>query len=171
MKVILIAAQSLDGKIAHAPDEPAMWTSKEDKRFFAEETKKHGVVIVGRKTYETIGRPLPERLNIVLTTHPIVEDNQEGVVEFTNAEPRKLIADLSKRGFLSVAVIGGASVYTQFLREGLVDELMITIEPKLFGRGIPFVEGLMRDVALELIATRRLNTHTLLLHYNVMAWS
>lgn len=167
MKVILIAAQTLDGKIAHAPDEPATWTSKEDKRFFVEETKKHGVVIMGRRTYATIGKPLPERLNIVLTKNPSAEDNQEGVIEFTNAAPRELLADLNRRGFPSVAVIGGASVYSQFLREGLVDELMISIEPKLFGGGIPLVEGLASDIALQLIEARKLNAHTLLLHYGI----
>jgi dihydrofolate reductase len=67
MKITMIMATTVDGKIAktstHFPD----WTSKEDKQFFAKESKKAGVIIMGGKTFDTFPRPLKERLNAVVT--------------------------------------------------------------------------------------------------------
>jgi dihydrofolate reductase len=66
MNVFIIAAISADGLIAKDSDEKSTaWTSKADKKFFSERTKKAGVVVMGRKTFDTIGKPLSERLNIV----------------------------------------------------------------------------------------------------------
>ena len=68
IKVILIAAISADGKIAERTDQNSLdWTSKEDTRFFIERTKQAGALIMGRKTFESIGKPLPGRINLILT--------------------------------------------------------------------------------------------------------
>ena len=81
MKVILIMAQTADGKIARASDELVDWTSKEDKRFFIDKTKEAGVMVMGSNTYRTIWRPLPGRLNVVLTSHPEAEKSESGETE------------------------------------------------------------------------------------------
>lgn len=60
-KVILLMAITLDGKIAKHTNQLAAWTSRADKKIFVSETKKAGVIIMGRTTYDTIGRPLPGR--------------------------------------------------------------------------------------------------------------
>ena len=66
MKCFIIAAVTADGYIAeNDAHSPFGWTSKEDKHRFIELTKEAGVVIMGSKTYATIGKPLKERLNII----------------------------------------------------------------------------------------------------------
>ena len=60
-------ALTLDGRIAKDSDHFPDWTEKADKKLFVQTTKRCGVMIMGSKTYDTIGKPLPGRKNIVLT--------------------------------------------------------------------------------------------------------
>lgn len=168
MKIIFFVAMTVNGKIAHASDELVDWTSKEDKQFFREETKKCGVMVMGGATYRTIGRPLPGRLNVVMTRTPDAAKNQEGLLEFTDKPPAALVEDIRGRGFSQIAVTGGAKIFAQFLEAGLCDEIAITIEPKIFGVGVNLFADMERDFALELIETRNLNPHVVLLRYRVV---
>ena len=161
MKVFIIAALSADGFIAHDADEFANWTSKEDKRLFVELTKRAGVMVMGGTTYRTIGRPLPGRKNVVYSRGTIDAD-----VDVTQELPQQLISRLSQEGFNEVAIIGGRSIYEMFLAAGAVDELYLTIEPVLFGRGIKLSE-LDMDMPMQLLDSRSLNENTILLHYRV----
>ncbi len=162
MKVILIAAMSVDGKIAESAEQNSLdWTSKEDTRFFIEKTKESGVVIMGSKTFNTIGRPLKDRRLIVMTYSP--EDYSVNGVEFTKQQPNELLARLKKEGHESVVVAGGSSVYSIFIREGLITDYFLTIEPVLFGKGVPFAHGFDR-VNLKLVNSTRLGEHSVLLH-------
>ncbi|HKZ34598.1 MAG TPA: dihydrofolate reductase, partial [Patescibacteria group bacterium] len=115
MKVIAIVASTLDGKIAKETSDNTSWTSREDKKFFQEETKKAGVLIMGRTTFDTIGRPLPGRKIFVLT-----KEKREHIgddVIFLNAPLKDVLLEIQKRGYKTVFISGGASVYTQFLKE------------------------------------------------------
>ncbi len=119
---------------------------------------------MGRKTFETIGKPLKGRRTIVLTrtipAHPI-----EGV-EYTSETPLALVSRLEKEGVSQLAVIGGSSVYGQYLVAGLVHELYLTVEPVLFGDGVPLASGFERT-ALILADVTRLGEQAVLLHYLV----
>jgi len=164
MIVTLIAAISADGKIAQRADQKSTdWTSKEDFDFFVSKTKEIGTVVMGRKTFETIGKPLRERRTIVMT-----RDRRGGVegVDYTGESPRELVERLSKDGVERLALCGGAQVYGAFLKEGLVDELYLTVEPVLFGEGVPFAVGFDR-VDLKLLETSMLGTQSVLLHFSL----
>jgi dihydrofolate reductase len=165
MKVVFFVAMTVNGKIAHASDELVDWTSPEDKQFFREETKKCGVMILGNATYKTIGRPLPGRLNVVMTRSPDTAKNQDGLLEFTDKPPAILVQDLKTRGFETIAVTGGAQIFAQFLEAGLCDELAITIEPKIFGTGVNIFNDFPRDISLKLLEARKLNENAVLLRY------
>jgi dihydrofolate reductase len=65
-----------------------------------------------------------------------------------------------------LALGGGASVYGQFLNAGLVTDVYLTVEPFLFGGGVPLAQGFDR-VALKLESVKQLNSQTILLHYSV----
>jgi len=162
MKVFLVAAVSADGFIARNTHELADWTSKEDKKVFVELTKRAGVMIMGRTTFDTIGRALPGRRTIVYSHHPI--DVPE--VEVTDESPVDLVARLRQEGYNELAVCGGSVVYGMFMEAGLVDELYLTIEPCLFGAGVPLLTGELQ-VQLKLLDTRQLNDNVLLAHYKV----
>lgn len=166
MKVTLIAAISADGKIAEKAEQSSLdWTSKEDTKFFIEKTKEAGTVVMGRKTFATINKPLKGRRVIVLTRDPSKETPMPGV-EFSNAEPIALVRQLESEGVAELALAGGASVYGQFLQAGLVTDVYLTIEPILFGGGVPLAQGFER-VPLKLESIKQLNPQTVVLHYIV----
>lgn len=169
MNLILMAAITVDGKIARGKTELANWTSKEDKDLFRSETKKHGVVIMGRSTFDTIKKPLPDRLNIIMTRDVADKQNIPNLLEYSSKAPSEIIKDIEKRGYATAVLAGGASIYKQFLNEGLITEIMVTIEPKIFGKGVNlFSDEEAREKNLELIEHRLLNTHSMFLHYKVI---
>lgn len=161
MTTFIIAALTADGFIAKHPKHLADWTSKEDKQFFTEMTKQAGVVVMGSNTYETIGRPLKDRLNIVYSR----EKQYEGV-EITQKPPRELLQDLGSRGYRKVAICGGSTIYTMFMEAGVVDKLYLTIEPIIFGSGMTlFTKELNEKLTLD--GVTKLGEHTILLEYTV----
>lgn len=165
MKVTLVAAVTLDGKIAAVEDQNSLdWTSKEDKRFFVRKTKEAGVLVMGRPTFETIGKPLPERLNVVMTRDASSFQNQPGVLEYSSASPKDVIDDLAGRGFEEVIIAGGAQIYSLFVDAGLVTDYFLTVEPILFGQGVPLVQGIP-VTRLKLVSSEKLGEHAMLLHY------
>ena len=105
MIISLIAAMAADRVIGMENAMP--WHLPADLAWFKRNTL-NKPVIMGRKTFESIGRPLPGRLNIVISSQP---GNHEGVTWVTSVEDA-----LSTAGSVEeVMVIGGGRVYTQFL--------------------------------------------------------
>jgi dihydrofolate reductase len=165
VKLILIMAMTADGIIGrtnhHFPD----WTCSEDKRMFKRVSQEAGVVVMGSRTFDTIGRALPGRLNVVMTRRPEQYEPAENLV-FWSSSPRSLIDHLDSKGFETVVLAGGATINSLFICDGLIDELYLTIAPKLFGRGLSlFAESL--DVDLELLEVRCLQAQTILLTYRI----
>src|SRR3989338_9031498 len=164
MIVTLIVATSLDGKIAELAAQSSLaWTSKEDLQFFVKKTKEIGTLVMGRKTFQTIGKPLKDRKMYVLS-YPGEENPTLEGVEVTTESPAQLADRLGREGVAGLAVCGGASVYSQFLSGGLVDEIFVTVEPYLFGSGIPLTKDFGR-VNLAFVEMSQLGAQTVLLHY------
>ncbi len=162
MKVFIIAAITADGFIARSTNELANWTSPEDKQHFTTMTKQAGVMVMGRTTYDTIGRALPDRKSVVYTSRPL--DDPE--VETTQESPADLLARLQAEGFSEVAICGGAAIYDMFLQAGVVTELYLTIEPILFGQGVSLYSQAV-DTRLKLMDVSKLNDDVLLVRYEV----
>src|SRR3989344_7183807 len=159
IRTFIIAAMTADGFIARDAHHLASWTSKEDKKFFVERTKQAGVMIMGANTFETFGKPLKGRLNIVYS-----RSKKYDGVEVTDKPPAELLKDLEARGYTEVAICGGASIYTMFMKAGLVDTLYLTIEPLLFGTGVSIFNEQL-EVNLKLISVTNLSNNVLLLEY------
>jgi dihydrofolate reductase len=167
MEIILIAAVTLDGKIARNAAHLSNWTSREDKRVFREETRRAGVVILGHNTFKTLARPLSGRLHIVLTRDPSAQAPIPGVVEFTAASPAAIAADLAGRGYARAALVGGAQTNAAFLAADLVDEIWLTVEPLIFGVGVPLFEGTAFDRRARLVSLTPLNADAFLARYSL----
>jgi len=86
-----------------------LWDLPGDMKHFRETTSDH-TVIMGQKTFESIGKALPERKNIVLSLNP--DFKAEGCEISNNLEE---IANRYKDSSEEVFVIGGANIYRQFL--------------------------------------------------------
>jgi len=168
IKTFIIVAETADGFIAKNSAHVADWTSKEDKRRFVEITKRARVMIMGLNTFNTFPSPLKDRLHIVYSPEPDASKNNiEGVVEYTMESPADLIKSLEARGFTEVAICGGSTIYTMFIKSGLVDTIYLTIEPILFGEGMGiFKEDL--NIKLELVNLEKTEAGTILSEYKVI---
>lgn len=175
MQVTLIAAQSLDGYITQHDIKGTAFTSPEDKAHFAETLFGFDASIMGGETYRVARdfirtRLTASRCRYVLTRNPDAyrADQASRELEFTDSEPAALIAALRARGHQKCALLGGAQIHSLFLNASLVDRLMVTIEPRLFGGGTPFL-SMPADVSLTLKTHGRLgNGHTLVVEYEVL---
>lgn len=166
MNVFIIAAQTKDGFIGKDASHNSMeWTSGADKSFFITKTKEAGVVVMGRKTFETIGKALPERKTIVMTRDTTTVPNIPGVL-FTSDTPEEIIARLVLEGYEQVAILGGASIYKLFLDAGLVDTAYITEENITFGTGIPLFDVTSKQ-KLEEVSSTPLGPDTILFEYKI----
>ena len=92
-----------------------------------------------------------------------------GQLEFSDEKPKELIRRLEKQGYGQMLLVGGGKVATSFFEEELIDELWITIEPRIFGIGEPLVAEKEFDINLQLLNYEKLNeSGTLLLKYRVI---
>ena len=121
MKVSLIVAMGKNREIGKNND--LLWHLPADMQFF-KNTTKDNIVVMGRKNWESIPikyRPLPNRLNIVLTKNTAFK--AEGAEVFYDLETVFNTYSNDKR---TCFIIGGAQVYQLALASGKVNELFIT---------------------------------------------
>lgn len=121
MKIVLVAAigdNSVIGRDGQLP-----WRLKSDLQHFRKVTMNRPVVM-GRKTYESIGKPLPGRTNIVLTRDLALV--VRGAVLATSLDAALSFArsDAAKRGVDEIMVIGGSDIFSAMMP--MADRLEIT---------------------------------------------
>lgn len=171
MKVTLMMVASLDGKTTEG-DRPgtASWASREDRVAFLAQKEKHDCIVMGSATYEaarSIIKPDIKKPRIVLTRTPerFVQERQPGL-EFSADTPKQIVGRAESDGYASLLLLGGAQTNARFFDAGLVNELLVVIEPLLFGVGVPFVAPLHQTVQLRLISIEQLNSQgTVLARY------
>ncbi len=115
------------------------WHIPEDLKFFKDTTKGH-IIIQGRKTYESLGyRPLPNRLNIILTRNPEAVPFHKDIVVFTNLKEALDYAQ-TKTGEWGdeVFIGGGEEIYRQALP--YTDRIYLTVIDKEFDGDTRFPE-------------------------------
>lgn len=171
MNVFLIAAISIDGFISpEALTNSAKWTSDGDKKFFGERTKQAKVMVMGSTTFGTIGRPLPGRRTVVMSSKPKPPEYSQfddSQVMFTTKSPADIVEQLAAEGYDELAVCGGSNVYTQFMKARLIQTVYLTVEPIMFGSGVPLFNDSLGGQKLSLIEQKKIDTNTLLLTYSV----
>lgn len=96
-------------------DNSLMWSISEDMKFFRTTTAGH-TVVMGRLTYESIGRPLPKRRNIVISRNP--DYKPEGVETAMSLETALEMCEHN------CFIIGGAAIYKLGLE--YADEIILT---------------------------------------------
>ncbi|EPJ47092.1 MAG: dihydrofolate reductase [Osedax symbiont Rs1] len=121
MKLAIIVAQSTNRVIGINNTLP--WKLPKDLQYFKQVTTGKPI-IMGRKTYQSIGRPLPNRSNIVITRDASYSPAGVQVVNSLDAAIEFAKAVCDKDGGSEVMVIGGAQIYQQALP--MADTLYIT---------------------------------------------
>jgi dihydrofolate reductase len=113
VKLAIIAA--LDHRRAIGKDGKLPWHIPEDMKRFKRLTTGHAV-LMGRKTWESLGRPLPGRRNVVLSSSPV-----PGIESYASLEESLRALASAERIF----VIGGGNLYAQLIDRA--DELYLTL--------------------------------------------
>jgi dihydrofolate reductase len=157
-------AASLDGYIARR-DGSVDWLETADEfpggevmdpAYIAEFLKSIDCYVMGSRTYELalsfeakgLGWVYGDKPTFVLTRRPLPRTRQS--VQFLAGDLRQLIEEKLRPSYSSIWVVGGGALCGECLRLGLADEVRYSIMPVVLGDGIPFFQGLDRDVALHL---------------------
>lgn len=170
-KLVLFIASSLDGYIA-TENNSLEWlfnVEGEGDNGYSEFYQNVDTILMGRKTYDWLIKnvtgefPYANKDCYVFTrssdtNHENVKFINEDVIDFTNK--------LQKTEGKNIWLVGGGELIYSFIKEKLVDELIITIAPVLIGRGIPLFKQGDFELNLSLIRTRNFNQFVEL-HYKV----
>lgn len=179
MKIILINVSSIDGKISKwTGNNTYEWSSTDDFTHFKKVISQNNLVVMGSGTFDSVKdnkkaglKPEKERLRIILTKNPkkYIKYAVPGQMEFLDESPKKLISRLEKSGYQQMLLVSGGKVATSFFKNNLIDELLLTIEPRIFGIGEPLAQDIKLDIKLKLISTKKLNAlGALLLIYKIL---
>jgi dihydrofolate reductase len=174
-------AASLDGYIARK-DGSVDWLETADEfeggdtmdaEFVEEFLKTIDCYVMGSRSYETalgyeekgLGWAYGDKPTFVLTTRdlPVTRDT----VEFYAGDLKHLVEEKLKPAYRSIWFVGGGLVSGECIRLGLVDEVRYSIMPVVIGDGIPFFEGLEKDVPLHLVEVKAYTSGMVALRYEV----
>jgi dihydrofolate reductase len=173
MKIVLVFVATLDGKVTKWGDPiVTSWSSEKDKEYFREIWNNSKLIIMGSTSYQSTRlKPSLKHLLVVMTGDPSKYKKQEvlGQLEFTDESPAQLAKRFEMEGIEQMMVVGGPHVATSFLKEQLIDELWLTIEPRIFGTGGNFVTEEKLDIDLRLISCEKVNEQgTLITKYAIL---
>lgn len=172
MMVSVFVGASVDGFIARR---------NHDLDWLPEDPEPHGydefiatvdAIVMGRHTFEKVlsfeGWPYAaDKRVVVLSSKPVdLSVVKGGRVEQMGGPPARIVAQLAASGAQHLYVDGGITIQ-RFLREGLVQRLVITRVPVLIGDGIPLFGPLPGDIRLRHVSTRHFPSGLVQTEYEV----
>lgn len=146
------------------------FSSKLARTDFLKTIKKYKVNVIGRNTFnvasKSSGFPLGG-LNIIVSRHKIRTKKEWKNVIVTDKNPKEIIKIIESKGYDSAMVAGG-TLATSFLKEGLVNELYLNVEPIVFGKGIPLFSSENFEKKLKLLQVKKFSENEVRLHYKIL---
>ena len=159
MKTTVYVGTSLDGFIARKDgniDWLVKYQNKEVHDSYNEFINRIDAMVIGRGTYEKVLSfpewPYEKKVFVLSTSLKQIPGTLNEKATLVAMKPAALLNYLSDKGFSNIYVDGG-KVIQSFLKEDLVDELIITRVPELIGTGIPLFGYLDNDLRFEHIKT------------------
>lgn len=161
MKVICSMITSIDGYIADSANKSV--STEQDWAQFQILAKRYNNFVVGRKTYDRGGFE-----NVTGCDFKVIVSTQLlSVKGFTTANsPRGVIA-LLKDKVEAIYLVGGGQLNRAFLQEGLINELVLTVQPKIIGSGTKLFDGFAVDSRLNLLSHKTLTNDRVQLAYSM----
>lgn len=161
--IVLFIATSLDGYIA-TEEETLEWLFEvegEGDNGFSAFYETTDTVVMGRKTYDWITDqgnmdeyPYKDRNSYVFTRSP--QENTE-YAQFIHGEPEDFVKQLKQQAGKKIWLVGGGQLVSSFIEKGLIDEMIITVAPKIIGKGIPLFLQRNEKVNLSLKGVQTFN--------------
>jgi len=130
-------------------------------------------LVIGRKTFEAVlalpAWPYGGKNVVVLSSKPVDCSGVRGhTIQHMAGPPVEIVAAVAAKGAQHVYVDGGITIQ-RFLRDGLVQRLIITRVPVLIGERIPLFGSLPRDLRLRHVATQQYNSGLVQSDYHVIS--
>ncbi len=172
MACFVFIAVSLDGYIAKK-DGSIDWLNEipnpdGNDYGYSEFMKKIDAVIMGRNTFEkvlTFGAwPYDKPVFVLSRTLKLIDDHLSGKVKLTNKSIKELAAELESRGLKNLYIDGGLTIQS-FLKEDLIDEMIITKIPVLLGDGIPLFGETGTETKFDLLSSNSFGNGFVQDHY------
>lgn len=173
-KVILALAVSLDGYIARE-NGAVDWLRMEDLTEAADEMKAFFVdvdtILFGRKTYEK-GLELDGDMKMYGNVNHYIfsrtpKKSPRKNIQFVSENVKEFVENLKRQKGKNILLMGGGDLAKTFLEVGLIDEIILGIQPTILGKGIPLFLPQKRQINLELTDVKTRKSGTAQLSYRV----
>jgi dihydrofolate reductase len=169
-KVVIFIAASLDGFISAGNDDLSFLDivqRKGEDYGYQEFIGSVDTVIMGRRTWEWILRHMKEFPHAGVETFIIThrKEQDSGMLKFYGGDLKELVSGLKVRSGKNIFVDGGANIINQLLKEGLIDEMIISFIPVLLGEGIRLFSGESKPDKLTLQSMRHYDSGLVRVHY------
>ena len=172
MKTSVYIGTSLDGYIAK-PDGNIDWLTiyGNDDAIHAYEEFMNGIdaIVIGKGTYEKIlsfpSWPYVKKAFVLSTSLKQLPDTLKDNATLLSMKPKELLSYLSEMGFSSIYV-DGEKVIQDFLKEDMIDNLIISKVPVLIGNGIPLFGFISADLKFKHMRTETQSNGLVRSYYN-----
>ena len=165
-------ATTLDGFIAHQDHTVGGFMDEGEHvtDYFISLKNDYDVVLMGRRTYEFgfqfgVTDPYPWMKQYVFSR--TMEKSPDPNVELVSEDVIDLVTNLKKGAGKDIYLCGGGELATALLAEDLIDEIVLKVNPILFGTGVPLFSETIKQIDLELISSKNYQNGVLLLQYGV----
>lgn len=169
MKIILTMAISANGIIASKTGSEE-FLSDVNWHQFVKLAHKIGCCIWGRKTYEAVLSWEGEYLKDIQDVKKIIVSRSDLKLKegFELAHsPEGAVKLLEKAGFQEAIVTGGSILNSEFAKRGLIDEIILDVNPSVVGNGIPVFHPEEFALSLKLLNVEKITDEIVELHYEV----
>lgn len=170
MKVILFMAMSLNGVIARENNEED-FLSHDNWVEWLKWIRKSGCVVWGRKTYEIVKTWDKQYFEDIKGVKAVVVSSNKNYKVGEGFElvssPKEALEKLEKEGYKTAIVTGGSTLNSYFVKEKLIDEIVINVEPVVVGKGIALFNPDDFDLNLNLLETKKLGHGIIQVRYKI----
>ena len=126
-------------------------------------------LVMGKKTFETVlgfgvEWPYPKKVFVLSHNKDIVPEKLKSKVKEIQGTPKEIVTDLNTKGYKNLYIDGG-NVIQEFLKEDLIDEMIINRIPILLGGGFSLFGNLPKHLMFKHVSTKILLNEMVMSHY------
>ncbi len=166
MKLILYMTITANGYIAKV-DGTTPWNT-DSWSSYHKTVKQYPAIIIGKNTFQImkeyndfdkIGNPF----TIVISNS--LNEKSENILSVKTI--KEGIEVLKVKDFKEVLISGGSKLNSSFLKENLIDEIILDVDSKIFGKGMPLFDHIDHDIKLNLITVKKTSSKLYQVNYSV----
>jgi dihydrofolate reductase len=137
---------------------------------YLESLQSYGAVLMGRRTYEVglkvgVTNPYPHLKSYVFSR--TMKESPDERVEVVAEDAAEVVRRMKGEEGGDIYLCGGADLATALFKAGLIDEVILKLNPLLLGSGIPLAHDLGGHIGLELTGSKTYRSGVVLLSYRV----